>query len=179
MKITNTNIPDVKIIEPKVFEDDRGWFYEVFNKKKLEKSLNRDIEFVQENLSKSEGEVIRGLHYQIKYTQAKLVRAVVGSIFDVAVDIRRDSPTFGKHVTVELTSANHKMLWIPEGFAHGFLTMTKYTKVAYLATEYYAPNYDRVIRWDDPDINIGWPYIDPIVSNRDMKGLQLRKAELF
>lgn len=174
MKLTQTAIPDVVLIEPNVFADERGWFMESFNEQRFHQELIKiglptPRPFVQDNHSCSGKGVLRGLHYQLApHAQGKLVRVTQGAAFDVAVDIRKDSPTFGKWVSAELTSKNNHMLWIPEGFAHGFLALEDNTQFLYKTTDYYACDYERSIRWDDKVINISWPNVDSfIVSEKD------------
>lgn len=171
MNVIKTEIPDVLIFEPKVFGDERGFFFESFNQKVFEETVGRKIEFVQDNHSKSRKGVLRGLHYQLEpYAQGKLVRCVVGEVFDVAVDIRKSSPTFGKWVGVNLSAENKRQLWIPEGFAHGFLVLSETAEFVYKTTNYYHPESDSGIRWDDPDININWGNCnDVILSEKDKK----------
>ncbi|MBB3323103.1 dTDP-4-dehydrorhamnose 3,5-epimerase [Atlantibacter sp. RC6] len=165
MNIIRTEIPDVLIFEPKVFGDSRGFFFESFNKKIFDEAVNRNVEFVQDNHSLSAKGVLRGLHYQIEpFAQGKLVRCIEGEVFDVAVDIRDGSPTYGKWVGVVLSADNHRQLWIPEGFAHGFLTLSEQAQFVYKTTNYYHPQSDRGIFWNDPDINIQWPSIDVPVN---------------
>jgi len=181
VKVTPTAIPEVLIIEPKVFGDARGFFYESFNGKAFDEAVGRHVEFVQDNHSRSVKGVLRGLHYQVQQPQGKLVRAVRGSVFDVAVDIRRSSPTFGKWVGVELTEENHKQLWVPAGFAHAFLVLSETADFLYKTTEYYAPAHERCIAWNDPDISISWPEIGmaPMLSAKDQAGFSLSKADTF
>lgn len=180
MKAIPTAIPDVLILEPRVFEDERGFFYEAYNARTFEAVTGIVRTFVQDNHSRSVHNVLRGLHYQIKHPQGKLVRCTVGRIFDVAVDIRRSSPTFGKWVGVELSADNKRQLWIPEGFAHGFVVLSDVAEVQYKTTDYYAPEWDRTIRWDDPDLAIEWPLEgEPILSPKDRAGKWLREADLF
>ncbi|GAP63595.1 MAG: dTDP-4-dehydrorhamnose 3,5-epimerase [Ardenticatenia bacterium] len=180
MKAIPTAIPDVLILEPRVFEDERGFFYEAYNARTFEAVTGIVRTFVQDNHSRSVRNVLRGLHYQIKHPQGKLVRCTVGRIFDVAVDIRRSSPTFGKWVGVELSADNKRQLWIPEGFAHGFVVLSDVAEVQYKTTDYYAPEWDRTIRWDDPDLAIEWPLEgEPILSPKDRAGKWLREADLF
>jgi len=176
MKVVKTDIPDVLIFEPKVFGDERGFFFESFSQKVFEEAVGRKIEFVQDNHSKSCKGVLRGLHFQREpYAQGKLVRCVVGEVFDVAVDLRERSRTFGKWVGVNLSAQNKKQLWIPEGFAHGFFTMTEYAEFVYKTSSYYAPQSEMSIKYDDPDIGIVWPSLDGIVlSEKDEKGISLR-----
>ena len=169
MNIIRTDIPDVMIIEPKVFGDERGFFYESYNQKVFEEAVGRKVDFVQDNHSKSAKGVLRGLHYQLDpFAQGKLVRCVVGDVFDVAVDIRKSSPTFGHWVGITLSAENKRQLWIPEGFAHGFYVVSDTAEFVYKTTNYYHPESDRGIRWNDPAINIQWPLIDePILSGKD------------
>lgn len=180
MQITPTSIPDVLIIEPKVFGDDRGFFFESFNQIAFEKAIGRKVEFVQDNHSKSSKGVLRGLHYQIKQAQGKLVRVVQGAVQDVAVDLRKSSSTFGKFVAVELTAENKKQLWVPEGFAHGFLVLSDTAEFLYKTTDYYAPEFERAIIWNDPDISINWPAgLVPSLSQKDALAARFADAELF
>jgi dTDP-4-dehydrorhamnose 3,5-epimerase len=180
MIVTPTVIPDVLVIEPKVFDDERGFFFESFNQLVFEKAIGRKVEFVQDNHSKSSKGVLRGLHYQIKQAQGKLVRVVQGSVLDVAVDIRKSSTTFGKFVAVELTAENKKQLWVPEGFAHGFLVLSETAEFLYKTTDYYAPEFERSIIWNDPDIAISWPAgVFPSLSQKDALAARLADAEHF
>ena len=181
MKVTDTKIPDVKIIEPTVFEDERGFFFESFNHKKFEEAIGREVTFVQDNHSKSSKGVLRGLHYQIPpHAQGKLVRVVQGEVFDVAVDIRKSSPTFGQWVAEVLSAENKKQLWIPEGFAHGFLTLSETAEFLYKTTDYYAKDSERCIKWDDEGVSIDWPSnINPLVSEKDSAATTFTKAEVF
>lgn len=180
MKITPTAIPDVLIIEPKVFGDERGFFFESFNQAKFESVIGRQVNFVQDNHSKSVKNVLRGLHYQIQQPQGKLVRVVQGEVFDVAVDIRKSSPTFGKWVGEVLSADNKKQLWVPEGFAHGFVVLSETAEFLYKTTDYYAPEYERSIVWNDPDIDIKWPINgEPILSTKDQQAKTLATAEHF
>ncbi|EDY9314583.1 dTDP-4-dehydrorhamnose 3,5-epimerase, partial [Salmonella enterica] len=169
MNVIKTEIPDVLIFEPKVFSDERGFFMESFNQKVFEEAVGRKIEFVQDNHSKSTKGVLRGLHYQVQpYAQGKLVRCIAGEVFDVAVDIRKDSETFGKWVGVNISSENKRQLWIPEGFAHGFLVLSDSADFLYKTSNYYSPIHERGIVWNDPTININWPInIDKILSEKD------------
>lgn len=180
MNIISTPIPDVLLIEPKVFPDDRGFFFESYQKEKF-RQVGIDVEFVQDNHSKSCLGTLRGLHYQIRQPQGKLVRVVAGEIFDVAVDVRRNSPTFGHWVGDYLSAENKKMLWVPVGFAHGFYVTSLEAEVLYKATDYYAPAWERSIIWNDPVIGIQWPLQDklPILSTKDAGGNLLSEAELF
>jgi dTDP-4-dehydrorhamnose 3,5-epimerase len=180
MKVERTALPDVLVLEPKVFGDQRGFFMESYNRRALESEAGIKLEFVQDNHSRSAKGVLRGLHYQIRQTQGKLVRVIAGAIFDVAVDIRRSSPTFGKSVSVELSAGNKRMVWIPPGFAHGFLTLSDDTEVLYKATDYYAPEHERILLWSDPEIGIKWPLEEaPLVSDKDAGGSSLKSAEVF
>lgn len=169
MNVIPTAIPDVLIVEPKVFGDERGFFYESFNQKTFNETTGLDVQFVQDNHSRSRQGVLRGLHYQLPpHAQGKLVRCVRGAVFDVAVDIRHSSPTFGKWVGVELSEANHRQLWIPPGFAHGFLTLSETADFLYKTTDYYSPVYERGIIWNDIDLMIKWPLLSEItVSKKD------------
>jgi len=168
MKITPTQIPDVLVIEPKVFGDARGFFFESFNEKAFREQTGTQVEFKQDNHSRSAKGVLRGLHYQVRQPQGKLVRVVRGAVFDVVVDIRQDSPTFGKWVGVELTEDNHLALWVPPGLAHGFLVVSESADVLYKTTDYYAPQYERSIAWNDPAIGIRWPLDgEPQLSAKD------------
>jgi dTDP-4-dehydrorhamnose 3,5-epimerase len=181
MKATPTAIPDVIVIEPKVFGDARGFFYESFNGEAFDSAVGRHAAFVQDNHSRSTEGVLRGLHYQIQQPQGKLVRVVRGAVFDVAVDIRKSSKTFGRWVGVELTEDNHKQLWVPPGFAHGFLVLSETADFLYKTTDYYAPAHERCILWDDPTIGIEWPKIGvtPKLSGKDAAGSALSAAEVF
>ena len=181
MKAIDTAIPDVKIIEPTVFADDRGFFFESFSKAKFEAAIGRSVDFVQDNHSRSGKGVLRGLHYQLPpHAQAKLVRVVVGEVYDVAVDIRKSSSTFGQWVGVLLSAENKRQLWIPEGFAHGFLTLSNHVEFLYKTTNYYAPESDRGIRWDDPQIAIDWKVTEALtLSSKDQQQPLLVDAELF
>ncbi len=180
MKVIPTAIPDVLIIEPKVFGDERGFFFESYNRRQFAELTGRDVDFVQDNHSRSVKNVLRGLHYQIRQPQGKLVRVVQGTVFDVVVDIRRSSPTFGQHVTEELSAENKRTLWVPEGFAHGFVVVSDTAEFLYKTTDYWAPEFERCIAWNDPAINIEWPIQgDPALSAKDQQGKLLAEAELF
>ncbi|MBI3772456.1 MAG: dTDP-4-dehydrorhamnose 3,5-epimerase [Gammaproteobacteria bacterium] len=180
MKAIATKIPDVLILEPKVFGDERGFFYESYNRAVFRELTGIDTDFVQDNHSRSATNVLRGLHYQIQQPQGKLVRAVMGEIYDVVVDIRRGSPTFGRWDGIYLSSANKRQLWVPAGFAHGFLVVSDYAEVLYKTTDYWAPQYERSIAWNDPRLAIDWPLIDePILSAKDQAGVPLAQAELY
>jgi len=179
MNVIPTNISDVLIVEPKVFADARGFFYESFNKK-LMQAAGITGDFVQDNHSHSIKNVLRGLHYQIKQPQGKLIRATVGEIFDVAVDIRRRSPTFGKWVGFNLSAQNRRMAWIPPGFAHGFLVLSEHAEVLYKTTDYWAPQFERTIIWNDGSLGITWPIQgDPQLSAKDIAGVTINEAEVF
>ena len=180
MKITPTAIPEVLIIEPKVFGDERGFFFESYNRRQFAELIGRDVNFVQDNHSRSVKNVLRGLHYQIRQPHGKLVRVVQGAVFDVVVDIRRSSPTFGQHVTEELSAENKRMLWIPEGFAHGFVVISDTAEFLYKTTDYWAPEFERSIAWNDPAIAINWPIQgEPALSAKDQHGKLLEETELF
>lgn len=180
MNIISTLIPEVLIIEPKVFGDERGFFYESFNQSNFEQVTGLKLTFVQDNHSKSARNVLRGLHYQIQQPQGKLVRVVQGEVFDVAVDIRKSSPTFGQWVGEILSAENKKQLWVPEGFAHGFLVLSETAEFLYKTTDYYAPQHERCIAWNDPYLAINWPIESmPSLSGKDAQGCTLQLAELF
>ena len=180
MKITATAIPEVLILEPKVFGDERGFFYESFNARAFAEATGLQREFVQDNHSRSARGVLRGLHYQLQQTQGKLVRVTAGEVFDVAVDIRRSSATFGHWVGVHLSAENKRQLWVPEGFAHGFLVLSEFAEFLYKTTDYYAPAHEQSIRWDDPELAIDWPLSEPLqLSAKDLAGTALREAKVF
>lgn len=180
MKVTATAIADVLLIEPKVFGDDRGFFFESFNQRRWLESTGLDRDFVQDNHSRSGKGVLRGLHYQIRQPQGKLVRVVKGEVFDVAVDLRRSSATFGKWVGMVLSAENKKQLWVPEGFGHGFLVLSETAEFLYRTTDYYAPEHERCIVWNDADLGIRWPIAElPILSPKDAAGLAFRDAEVY
>lgn len=181
MKVTATTIPDVLIIEPRVFGDARGFFYESFNKKAFAQATGLDLDFVQDNHSRSAKGVLRGLHYQIEQPQGKLVRVVRGAVFDVAVDLRKNSATFGQWVGAELSEENSRQMWVPPGFAHGFLTLSESADFLYKTTDYYAPQFERCVAWDDPTLAVKWPLAGnlPQVSVKDMVGLSLENAPVF
>ncbi|MEO1147788.1 MAG: dTDP-4-dehydrorhamnose 3,5-epimerase [Cyanobacteria bacterium J06638_22] len=181
MNIIPTEIPDVLIIEPKVFGDDRGFFFESYNEQNFQEKAEVDVQFVQDNHSRSGRNVLRGLHYQVQQAQGKLVRTVVGEIFDVAVDIRRSSPTFGQWVGYTLSAENKHQLWVPAGFAHGFLVVSDIAEVLYKTTDYYAPQHERSILWNDPDLAIAWPLDgeQPALSKKDKDGQPFKTAEVF
>lgn len=180
MNVIRTKIPDVLIIEPKVFEDKRGYFQESWNKRTFENTAGIKADFVQDNHSRSVKNTLRGLHYQIKQPQGKLVRVVTGKVFDVVVDLRKSSPTFGEWEGIELSAENHRQLWVPEGFAHGFLILSDTADFLYKTTTYYAPEYDRCLKWNDPDVGVNWPLDDePLLSEKDMKGTAFTEIEVF
>ena len=181
MQVIPTAIPDVLIIEPKVFGDARGFFFESFNERAFQQATGLNVNFVQDNHSRSARGVLRGLHYQLKQPQGKLVRVVRGSAYDVAVDVRRSSSTFGRWVGVELSEGNHRQLWIPAGFAHGFLVTSESADFLYKTTDYYAPEHERCLAWNDPAIGIEWPLegLTPQLSVKDQQGLLLSKGEVF
>lgn len=180
MRFKRLVIPDVILFEPTVYGDDRGFFFESFNQKIFEEAVGREISFVQDNHSKSTKAVLRGLHYQIKQPQGKLVRVVAGEVFDVAVDIRKSSPTFGQWVGATLSADNKKQLWVPEGFAHGFVTLSESAEFLYKTTDFYAPQYERSILWNDPEIGVDWHYEGaPTLSTKDADASLLKVAEVF
>jgi dTDP-4-dehydrorhamnose 3,5-epimerase len=180
LNLIHTAIPDVLIIEPKVFGDKRGFFFESFNRRQFSSLIGRDLDFVQDNHSRSEKNVLRGLHFQIQQAQGKLVRVIQGAVFDVAVDIRKSSPTFGQHVAVELSAENQRMLWVPEGFAHGFLVTSATAEFLYKTTDYYAPEFERSIAWNDPALAIAWPIEGaPSLSAKDQQAPLLADVTCF
>jgi dTDP-4-dehydrorhamnose 3,5-epimerase len=180
MKIVLTEIPEVLILEPRVFGDERGFFYESYNERAFAEKTGVTTHFVQDNHSRSIKNVLRGLHYQIQQPQGKLVRVVVGEVFDVAVDLRKSSPTFGKWVGCLLSAENKRQFWIPEGFAHGFVVLSEVAEFLYKTTNYYAPQYERTLLWNDPDLAIDWSLQDePILSAKDRAGQPLKMAEVF
>ena len=180
MQVTATAIPEVLLIEPKVFGDERGFFFESFSQRVWQEKTGIQRMFVQDNHSRSCRGVLRGLHYQIRQPQGKLVRVVLGEVFDVAVDLRRSSPTFGRWVGEFLSAENKKQLWVPEGFGHGFLVLSEYADFLYRTTEYYAPEHERCIIWNDPDIGIDWPLaMAPVLSGKDAQGLPFKQAEVY
>ena len=181
MKATRLAIPDVVLIEPKVFGDSRGFFFESFNQKAFDEATGTNHQFVQDNHSRSAKGVLRGLHYQIQQPQGKLVRVVRGAVFDVAVDIRKSSPTFGQWVAEELSEDNHRQLWVPPGFAHGFVVLSDIAEFLYKTTDYYAPQFERCIAWNDPDLAIDWPNMGmaPLLSAKDGAGRKLSNADCF
>jgi dTDP-4-dehydrorhamnose 3,5-epimerase len=180
MKVVATELPDVLVLEPTVHGDDRGHFFESYNRRVLAKSAGIDLEFVQENQSRSSRNVLRGLHYQIRQPQGKLVRVLNGSIFDVAVDMRASSPTFGRWVGIHLSAENQRTVWIPPGFAHGFLVLSDSADFLYKVTDYWAPGHERGLRWNDPDLAIDWPHSGtPILSPKDEAAPLFKDAERY
>lgn len=181
MQVIRTAIPDLLILEPKVFGDARGFFMESYNARSFQDATGIAAEFVQDNHSRSQRGVLRGLHYQIEHAQDKLVRVVSGRVFDVAVDMRRASPTFGKWVGVELSEDNHRQFWVPKGFAHGFLVLSESADFLYKTTDYYAPEFERSLAWDDPTVAVEWPLtgITPLLSGKDKAGKPLAECETF
>jgi dTDP-4-dehydrorhamnose 3,5-epimerase len=180
VKVVPAAIPDVLILEPPVFRDQRGYFLESYNRRSFREATKLEVDFLQDNHSSSVRNVLRGLHYQIRQPQGKLIRVTYGEVFDVAVDLRRSSPTFRKAVSARLDAASQRMLWIPPGFAHGFLVLSDRADVEYKATDYYAPEHDRTVRWNDPDLGIKWPLEGtPILSAKDASAPPLARAELF
>lgn len=180
MQITQLAIPDVLRIEPRVYGDERGFFYESFRQDIFEAAIGNKVSFVQDNHSKSSRNVLRGLHYQITQPQGKLVRVVAGTVFDVAVDLRRSSPTFGQWVGEVLSAENKAQMWVPEGFAHGFLVLSDFAEFVYKTTDYYAPEHERCIAWNEPSLSIAWPDSEGItISSKDRQGSSLVDAEIF
>lgn len=180
MKVTPTAIPEVVVVEPKVFGDERGFFYESFNAEQFAQATGVTLSFVQDNHSRSAKGVLRGLHYQIRQPQGKLVRVVAGEVWDVAVDLRLSSPTFGKWVGETLTADNFKQLWVPPGFGHGFVVLSSYAEFLYKTTDFYAPEHERCIVWNDAELGIDWPISEPpSLSGKDKLGMRLSAAELF
>ena len=180
MKVIPTEIPEVLLLEPRVHQDERGFFLESYNRRTFNDATGLDIDFVQDNQSFSVRNVLRGLHYQVRQPQGKLVHVVAGEIFDVAVDVRRSSPTFGKWVGITLTGGGHRMIWMPAGFAHGYLVLSEHAIVSYKTTDFYAPKHERTILWSDPGLAIRWPLgATPIVSDKDRRAPALGSADLF
>jgi dTDP-4-dehydrorhamnose 3,5-epimerase len=180
MKSIATSIPGVVMIEPNVFSDERGFFFESFNQRKFDELIGYKVDFVQDNHSHSVKNVLRGLHYQIQQPQGKLVQVVQGSVFDVAVDMRRSSPTFGKHVAVELSAENKRLFWVPAGFAHGFVVLSETAKFLYKTTDYWHPEFERSLAWDDPALAIQWPLQGlPLLSKKDQQGQLLINADCY
>lgn len=181
MKVIATEIPEVLLLEPEVYGDHRGFFMESFNQRIFADKTGLERTFVQDNHSRSKGGILRGLHYQIQSTQGKLLRVIQGEIFDVAVDLRRSSATFGQWVGAVLSADNHRQLWVPEGFAHGFYVLSDSADVLYKTTDYYAPEHERTLLWNDPDIAIAWPLTEsePVLSAKDQRGDRLAEADVF
>ena len=180
MKVTPTAIPDVLLVEPRVFGDARGFFFESWNERAFSGAVGRKVAFVQDNHSSSARNVLRGLHYQLRQPQGKLVRVIAGEVFDVAVDVRRSSPTFGKWVGEHLSAANRRMLWVPEGFAHGFVVLSESAEFLYKTTDYYAPEHERTLMWNDPAVGVRWPLEgEPLLKPRDAEGTPLAGLEPF
>ena len=180
MKATPTAIPDVLLIEPRVFGDARGFFFESWNERAFSEAVGRKVEFVQDNHSSSARNVLRGLHYQVRQPQGKLVRVIAGEVFDVVVDIRRSSPTFGRWVGERLSAENRRMLWVPEGFAHGFVVLSDSAEFLYKTTDYYAPEHERTLLWNDPAVGVQWPFEgEPLLKPKDAAGATLATADLF
>lgn len=182
MNVLSTAIPEVLILEPRVFGDERGFFMESYNRRDFQEATGLDPDFVQDNHSRSGCGVLRGLHYQIRQPQGKLVRVVRGSVYDVAVDLRRTAPTFGQWVGVALSEHNHRQLWVPPGFAHGFLVLSETADFQYKTTDYYAPEHERCIRWDDPDLAIDWPLpagVQPVLAKKDAEAPGFAEAEVY
>jgi len=180
VKATPTAIPDVILIEPQVFGDARGFFFESWNRRAFEPIVGAGVEFVQDNHSRSARGVLRGLHYQVRRSQGKLVRVASGEVFDVVVDLRRSSPTFGRWVGERLSAENHRMLWVPPGFAHGFLVLSDWADFLYKTTDYWAPEHERTLLWNDPALAIAWPLSgEPVLKPKDAAGMRLAEAETF
>jgi dTDP-4-dehydrorhamnose 3,5-epimerase len=181
MKAVATSIPGVLIIEPAVFGDARGFFYESWNRRRFSELVGRDVDFVQDNHSMSARGVLRGLHYQVRQAQGKLVRVAAGEVYDVVVDLRRTSPTFGRSLGLTLSADNRRMLWVPEGFAHGFLVVSETAEFLYKTTDYYAPEHERSLLWNDPALGIEWPLqgLEPMLKPKDAAGTPLARAETF
>lgn len=181
MNVTSTSIPDVLVFEPKIYKDERGFFFESFNERIFTSAVGKKIDFVQDNHSRSSFGVLRGLHYQTQHTQGKLIRVVAGEVFDVAVDLRKSSPTFGQWVGEFISSENHKQMWIPPGFAHGFLVTSSHAELLYKTTDFYSPNHEKCLIWDDPSIGIKWPELSIALtlSTKDQQGLTFNLCEVF
>jgi dTDP-4-dehydrorhamnose 3,5-epimerase len=180
LKVIRTAIPDVLVIEPKIFGDERGFFFESWNQRAFDEAAGHEVRFVQDNHSASARDVLRGLHYQVKQAQGKLVRVAAGEVYDVVVDLRRSSPTFGRWVGERLSAENRRVLWVPEGFAHGFLVLSDWAEFLYKTTDYYAPQYERTLLWNDPALGVPWPLAGaPILKPNDAAGIPLAQAETF
>jgi len=180
MNVVATDLPGVLILEPKVFGDDRGFFFESYNARVFREKTGLDVDFVQDNHSRSAKNVLRGLHYQISQPQGKLVRVIAGEVFDVAVDLRRSSPSFGRWAGFHLSAENKRMAWIPAGFAHGFVVVSDTAEFLYKTTDYWAPEFERTVLWNDPDLAIDWPLAgEPILAAKDQAGRRLRDAEVY
>jgi dTDP-4-dehydrorhamnose 3,5-epimerase len=179
MRVVPTSLPGVLVLEPKVYGDARGWFMESYNRRALRELAGIDHEFVQDNQSRSGRHVLRGLHYQLEQAQGKLVRVLAGRIWDIAVDVRRSSPAFGKWAAAELDAESKRMMWVPPGFAHGFVVLSDHADVLYKTTDYYAPQHERVLLWRDPALAIDWPVAEPQVSDKDRAGKPLAEADVF
>jgi len=180
VKVERASIPDVLLLEPKVFGDARGFFFESYNRRSFAAATGLDVEFVQDNQSRSRRNVLRGLHYQIRQAQGKLVRVASGEIWDVAVDLRRSSPSFGRWVGAKLDAESHRMMWVPPGFAHGFVVLSEQADVLYKATDFYAPEHERTLLWNDPALVISWPLAgEPVLADKDRRGVPLSAAETF
>ncbi|MDA8109627.1 MAG: dTDP-4-dehydrorhamnose 3,5-epimerase [Betaproteobacteria bacterium] len=180
MKAIRTDIPEVLLLEPKVFGDARGWFFEAYNRRAFREATGVDVEFVQDNHSRSAKHVLRGLHYQIRQPQGKLVRVTAGEVFDVSVDLRRGSATFARWVGVALSAESKRAVWVPPGFAHGFVVVSEFAEVQYKTTDYYAPEHERVLLWNDPALAIAWPLAgESVLNDRDRRGARLAEAEIF
>ena len=180
MNVIPTAIPDVLLIEPRVFGDERGFFFESYNERQWREKTGQDLRFVQHNHSRSARNVLRGLHYQIRRPQGKLVRVIRGEVYDVAVDLRRSSATFGRWVGAYLSEENKRIFWVPPGFAHGFLVLSQMADFLYLATDFYAPEHERAIAWNDPDLNVSWPLQgEPLLSDKDRRAVRFRDAEVY
>jgi len=180
MKVLPTSIPEVLVVEPLVFGDERGFFFESYNERQWQEKTGLNLRFVQHNHSRSARNVLRGLHYQIRQPQGKLVRVIRGEVYDVAVDLRRNSATFGRWVGAHLSEENKRLFWVPPGFAHGFLVLSETADFLYLATDFYAPEHERTVAWDDPDLNISWPLqAPPLLSDKDRRASRFRDAEVY
>jgi dTDP-4-dehydrorhamnose 3,5-epimerase len=180
VKLIRTDIPEVLILEPRVFGDERGFFFESYNKRTFREATGLDVEFVQDNHSRSKRGVLRGLHYQVRQPQGKIIRVIAGEVFDVAVDLRRSSASFGRSVAFNLDAVSRRMAWIPPGFAHGFLVLSEHAEFVYKTTDFYAPEHERTLLWSDPQLGIRWPLQgEPILADKDRRGVPLQAAETF